>query len=207
MASRARDRPAAGSGDAAGASNSEVTSGRAGPAFDAPRAFRESRSDPCSARRLSHKPLGSATLCASVTKRRFRSDSFHSRRARFVRMRPSHEVGENCRCRFRTTALVCATASAESSRLSCDRFRRSCRLGARDCNGERLSHKPLGSATLCASVTKRRFRSDSFHSRRARFVRMRPSHEVGENCRCRFRTTALVCATASRRRRRPSWPA
>jgi hypothetical protein len=28
---------------------------------------------------------------------------------------------------------------AESSHLSCDRFRRSCRLGAHDCNGERLS--------------------------------------------------------------------
>ena len=62
----------------------------------------------------------------------------------------------------------------------------------------RLSHKPLGSSTFCKPATKRRFRSESFHSRRARFVRLRRSHEVGENRRCRFRTTALVCATASR---------
>jgi len=63
---------------------------------------------------------------------------------------------------------------------------------------ERLSRKPLVSSTFCASVTRRRFRSESFHSRRACFVRLRRSYEVGENCRCRFRTTAWVYATASR---------
>ena len=63
----------------------------------------------------------------------------------------------------------------------------------------------LGVLDFLCVRDKGRFRSECFQSRRARFVRLRQSHEVGENCRCRFRTTALVCATASRGCRSQRW--
>ena len=63
--------------------------------------------------------------------------------------------------------------------------------------GREVVAQPLGSSSFRAAVTRRPFRSESFHSRRARFVRLRRSHEIGENCRCRFRITALVCANLS----------
>ena len=68
----------------------------------------------------------------------------------------------------------------------------------------RLSHKPSGSSTFCASTRKRRFRREPFRSRRVRFDRLRRSCEVGEKCRCHFGTAALVCATASPRRSSPT---
>jgi hypothetical protein len=67
---------------------------------------------------LSGKPLGSSTFCAFVTSRRFRSESFHSGRARLVPLRRSYEVGENCPCRVPTTALVYPTATEDLSGLA-----------------------------------------------------------------------------------------
>ena len=54
--------------------------------------------------------------------------------------------------------------------------------------------------TSCRPVTRSRFCIGSFRSRKVRFGRLQRSCEVGEKCHCHFRTTALVCATASRRR-------
>ena len=59
----------------------------------------------------------------------------------------------------------------------------------------RLSHKARRVSTFCAFVPSA---TESFRSRRSRSGRLRGSHEVGENGGCQIRTTALVCATASR---------
>jgi hypothetical protein len=75
-----------------------------------------------------------------------------------------------------------------------------------DCYVARLSHKPPGPMTSCRSVTRSRFCIGSFRSRKVRFGRLQRSCEVGEKCHCYFRTTALVCATASRRRSGPPAP-
>jgi hypothetical protein len=65
--------------------------------------------------------LGVFDLCASVTRCRFRTESFCSRRVRGAPLKRSHEVGQNGRCQFRTTALVCATATATSRSLRSSR--------------------------------------------------------------------------------------
>jgi hypothetical protein len=66
------------------------------------------------ARRLSHKYLGPTTFCTAATRSRFGAESFRSRRVRLGRQTSSCDVDQNCSCHFRTTALVCATASALS---------------------------------------------------------------------------------------------
>ena len=63
---------------------------------------------------------------------------------------------------------------------------------------ERLSHKYLGPMTFCTAAKRSRFGAELFQSRRVRLGRHTSSCGVGQNCRCHFRTTALVCATASR---------
>jgi hypothetical protein len=71
-------------------------------------------------RRLLHKPSGSSTLCAPVTKAPFPTEPFQSSRVRFAALKPSCEVGQNPNYQFRTTALVCATASAHLRSLADD---------------------------------------------------------------------------------------
>jgi hypothetical protein len=68
-----------------------------------------------------------------------------------------------------------------------------------DRNVARLSHKPCPASSFCASVTRTRFLTESFRSRRSRFGRLNGSHEVDPNGGCQIRTTTLVCATASRK--------
>jgi hypothetical protein len=87
---------------------------------------------------------------------------------------------------------------AESSHPSRDRFRPFGVLGAHHRFGERLSRKSSGPMTSCTSPTRRRFCAESIRSRRVRFGRLRRACGVGEKCHCHFRTTDLVCATASR---------
>ena len=87
---------------------------------------------------------------------------------------------------------------AETAPLARECFHDRRALRPDDSYGERLSHKPPGPMTSCRSVTRSRFCIGSFRSRKVRFGRLQRSCEVGEKCHCHFRTTALVCATASR---------
>jgi len=64
---------------------------------------------------------------------------------------------------------------------------------------EGLSHKATGSSGSCAFATRSPFATGSFRLRTSRSGHLGRSQEVGENGSCRIGTTALVCATASRR--------
>ena len=70
--------------------------------------------------------------------------------------------------------------------------------GSRRSRHGTLSHKATLSSSSCAVATKAPFSTGSFESRRSCWCRLSRSHKVGKNGTCSIRTTALVCATASR---------
>ena len=65
----------------------------------------------------------------------------------------------------------------------------------------------LGVLDFLCICDKAPISSAASRSRRVRFGRLRRSHEVGEDCGCQFRTSALILATASSRSGRPMAPA
>ncbi len=109
---------------------------------------------------------------------------------------PGHRRRQGARQRLRQTVLptqpprpVSGTASGSDGERQPDQ---ECRVG------ERLSHKATGSSGSCTFATRSPFATGSSWSRRSRSGRLGRSQKVGENGSCRIRTTALVCATASR---------
>jgi hypothetical protein len=159
--------------------------------------------------RLSHKPSGSSTFCASTTKRRFRREPFRSRRVRFGRLRRSCEVGEKCRCHFRTAALVCATASFDRKRQpmkskdgkasvgfrSCRCFRLRAysafamavpslleRAGAQICSATLMSAQFVGTDALLAAKPVSRELARASVARRRSAPPTHPGHSIQGKC-------------------------
>jgi len=64
--------------------------------------------------------------------------------------------------------------------------------------GCRTNH--VRASSFCASVTRSRFLTESFRSRRSRFGRLNGPHEVDQNGGCQIRTTTLVVCDSLRAR-------